>query len=261
MKPYAVKLPCDQFILEYDIAFVHQLPMSCSGGQGTAKAQSRHCYLDMTDPNSNGIAITSGNRGPSVEIATWIIMVAMILTTMAKIASKLIMIRKLQVDDFLMGAAVVSSKAFQAKPHGQRRLLLTIYVQVVTVGQVIAVSIQVDAGLGTRKSDISKLEKFERVLAQTYTFFAHADDVFAGRIRLANALHPSAGSCQIRCFPISILSRSNKLSPAPHQNCDEYQYTLDVDSSSLHCHSMSASQTLASGIWKMFQSGLPHSEQ
>ena len=55
------------------------------------------------------IAITADNRGPLVNIATWITLVAMVIMTLTKVATKWAMAGRLQADDGLMVAAMVGA--------------------------------------------------------------------------------------------------------------------------------------------------------
>ena len=54
------------------------------------------------------LAITADNRGPLVNIATWLTLVAMIIITLTKLATKWTMAGRFQADDGLMIAAGVS---------------------------------------------------------------------------------------------------------------------------------------------------------
>ena len=53
------------------------------------------------------LAITADNRGPLVNIATWITLVAMVLMTLTKVATKWVMTGRFQADDGLMVVAMV----------------------------------------------------------------------------------------------------------------------------------------------------------
>jgi hypothetical protein len=55
----------------------------------------------------NNVYITANNRGPLVNITTWITLVAMCLATGVKVISKRVMVRKFQRDDYYILAAMV----------------------------------------------------------------------------------------------------------------------------------------------------------
>lgn len=55
------------------------------------------------------LAVTADNRGPLVSIATWLTLVAMVIMTLTKIATKWTMVKRFQADDGLMVAAMVGS--------------------------------------------------------------------------------------------------------------------------------------------------------
>ena len=55
--------------------------------------------------------IDAEHRGPLINIAAWITLVAMILIVFGKVATKWKMIRKFQRDDTLMILALVSAKS------------------------------------------------------------------------------------------------------------------------------------------------------
>jgi len=60
---------------------------------------------------ARGIAykkVTSLNEGPAVIIATWIIAVISILMVFSRLGIKIVVLRRLQVDDYLIVAAMVS---------------------------------------------------------------------------------------------------------------------------------------------------------
>lgn len=62
----------------------------------------------MDSEQQNQILVTPNNRGPLINLATWLTLVVMCLATFTKIGSKLRKIGRLQGDDFLMFAAMVS---------------------------------------------------------------------------------------------------------------------------------------------------------
>jgi hypothetical protein len=57
-----------------------------------------------------GGRITENDRGPLINIATWICMVMMIFSVGVKVISKYAMVRKFQRDDFYMLGAGVSQR-------------------------------------------------------------------------------------------------------------------------------------------------------
>ncbi|KAI9843957.1 MAG: hypothetical protein M1837_005998 [Sclerophora amabilis] len=82
-----------------------------------------------------GVTITNVNRGPEVNLASWIPLVITGLIALLKVSSKLVKVRKFQADDCCISLAVVAA-----------------------VGQTIAVSQQVTAGLGRPASSLSTLQ-------------------------------------------------------------------------------------------------------
>ena len=62
----------------------------------------------MDSEQQNQVLVTPNNRGPLINLATWLTLVVMCLATFTKIGSKLRKIGRLQGDDFLMFAAMVS---------------------------------------------------------------------------------------------------------------------------------------------------------
>lgn len=63
----------------------------------------------MTAP----LAVTADNRGPLVNIATWLTLVAMVIMTLTKVATKWTMAGRFQADDGLMVAAMVSRVSYK----------------------------------------------------------------------------------------------------------------------------------------------------
>ncbi len=61
----------------------------------------------MPPEQPNQVLVTPDNRGPLINLATWLTLVVMCLATFTKIGSKLRKIGRLQGDDFLMFAAMV----------------------------------------------------------------------------------------------------------------------------------------------------------
>lgn len=61
----------------------------------------------MPPEQPNQVLVTPDNRGPLINLATWLTLVVMCLATFTKIGSKLRKIGRLQGDDFFMFAAMV----------------------------------------------------------------------------------------------------------------------------------------------------------
>ena len=57
--------------------------------------------------SSTGITITAQNRGPVINLLSWILMVVMCLATFVKVYSKWSIMRTLQADDYYLTAAMV----------------------------------------------------------------------------------------------------------------------------------------------------------
>ena len=66
------------------------------------------------------VSVTADNRGPLVNLGSWITLVVMCLAALTKTGTKLRKIGKLQRDDILMLAAMVQMKLplFQTEPYG-----------------------------------------------------------------------------------------------------------------------------------------------
>ncbi|MCJ1426815.1 hypothetical protein MMC29_004718 [Sticta canariensis] len=90
---------------------------------------------------SGKVMITAENRGPLINMPSWILLVVMCLTTLVKITSKWLMVHRFQYDDIYMFAAMV-----------------------VTIGFAVAISAQVTAGLGQHQSslDTEQVARFEQ---------------------------------------------------------------------------------------------------
>lgn len=65
--------------------------------------------LSLKKSMPSQIRITADDRGPLVNLANWVTLVVACLATLTKIATKLRKIRRLQGDDYIMLAAMVSS--------------------------------------------------------------------------------------------------------------------------------------------------------
>ncbi|MCJ1325811.1 hypothetical protein MMC10_002474 [Thelotrema lepadinum] len=81
------------------------------------------------------LSITADNRGPLVNIATWITLVAMVLMALTKIATKWVMIGRFQADDGLMFVAMLAG-----------------------VAQSLAANQQVINGLGQHRSTLTPIQ-------------------------------------------------------------------------------------------------------
>jgi len=57
------------------------------------------------------VLIGDNNRGPLINITTWIALVAMVLATFVKVGTKLAKIQRLQQDDYYFLAAMVQLHA------------------------------------------------------------------------------------------------------------------------------------------------------
>ncbi|KAI9756786.1 MAG: hypothetical protein M4579_003703 [Chaenotheca gracillima] len=87
------------------------------------------------------VPVSSVERGPLVNIASWICMVVMILAVLTRLSSKYMVTRRVGWDDAMIVSAMVCA-----------------------IGEVIAISVQVTNGLGEMKSTLSpsKLDAFQR---------------------------------------------------------------------------------------------------
>lgn len=80
----------------------------------------------MPPEQSNQVLVTPDNRGPLINLATWLTLVVMCLATFTKIGSKLRKIGRLQGDDFLMFAAMVPNDTPNPIPlPAKKKLMLT----------------------------------------------------------------------------------------------------------------------------------------
>ena len=61
--------------------------------------------------------VDSNHRGPLINIATWITLVAMIIFSFSKVATKWALIPRLQADDIFMIIATVS--AYRSRQMGR----------------------------------------------------------------------------------------------------------------------------------------------
>ncbi|KAL8952508.1 MAG: hypothetical protein Q9222_001576 [Ikaeria aurantiellina] len=82
--------------------------------------------------SSHRVSISSDDRGPWINVVTWILLVVMVLATTVKCFTKWTLVHKLQLDDFFVTAGAL-----------------------VAVGYGVAVSAQVKAGLGKSMSALS----------------------------------------------------------------------------------------------------------
>ncbi|KAL8918447.1 MAG: hypothetical protein Q9208_007353 [Pyrenodesmia sp. 3 TL-2023] len=78
---------------------------------------------------SNGVIITPANRGPWINVFTWILLIVACLVTAAKVFSKWVLLRVFQYDDAHMVASTL-----------------------IAIGHGVAVSVQVVSGLGRTSS-------------------------------------------------------------------------------------------------------------
>lgn len=62
-------------------------------------------YASIFPRNSH--FVRSGYEAPAVKIATWLLAVTMIVMVLSRLATKYVVMRKLQIDDYLIIAAMV----------------------------------------------------------------------------------------------------------------------------------------------------------
>lgn len=128
----------------------------------------------MPSEQPNQILVTPDNRGPLINLATWLTLVVMCLATFTKIGSKLRKIGRLQGDDFLMFAAMVPmiTQSFTCKKFTcTKKLMLMNSIlilkkkQVVAIGQTIAIANQVADGLGRHINSLtpSQIDRYQKV--------------------------------------------------------------------------------------------------
>lgn len=129
----------------------------------------------MPPEQPNQVLVTPDNRGPLINLATWLTLVVMCLATFTKIGSKLRKIGRLQGDDFLMFAAMVPNDTPIPLPAKKfllakklmlmNAILISKKKQVVAIGQTIAIANQVTAGLGRHINSLttSQIDRYQKV--------------------------------------------------------------------------------------------------
>lgn len=126
----------------------------------------------MPPEQPNQVLVTPDNRGPLINLATWLTLVVMCLATFTKIGSKLRKIGRLQGDDFLMFAAMVPMipQSFTCRKFSYKKLMLMNAIliskkQVVAIGQTIAIANQVTAGLGRHINSLTtfQIDRYQKV--------------------------------------------------------------------------------------------------
>lgn len=62
--------------------------------------------------NDNQVKVTPDDVGPVIAIATWFVMIMMILSVLFRVVIKLYVRRRLYLDDYMVCGALVSSITF-----------------------------------------------------------------------------------------------------------------------------------------------------
>ena len=106
------------------------------------------------------ISITSDDRGPLVNVSAWIGIVTACIVVVVKVATKLVKVHMLQLDDYYIVAAAVSEHQGISSNHQ----ILIQPTQIIAISQSIATNVQVSAGLGKHwdaltEGQIVKLQK------------------------------------------------------------------------------------------------------
>ena len=96
--------------------------------------------------------ISATHRGPIVNLVGWILMVIMILSVATVLISKIIVLRKLTWWDSLVTVAMVCVSRNQATVSP----MSLIFLQVFGIGFTVAISEQVNSGLGSRRALLSQ---------------------------------------------------------------------------------------------------------
>lgn len=66
--------------------------------------------------SSNGVSISSDDRGPWINVVTWILVVITLLATTVKCFTKWGLVHKIQFDDIFVTAGAVSSLRISETP-------------------------------------------------------------------------------------------------------------------------------------------------
>lgn len=106
--------------------------------------------------NRNAV-VTADNHGPLVAIATWFLMVSLIMAVLIRVAIRLGITRAPGREDAtIVGAMVMPTTSSETI---RTRILLTrVCMQLLGVGQSIAVSMAVSHGLGERGRNLSSVQ-------------------------------------------------------------------------------------------------------
>lgn len=118
----------------------------------------------MSSEQPEQVLVTPENRGPLINLGTWLTLVVMCLATFTKIGSKIRKIGRLQGDDFAMFAAMVTiiHKILWLGIHADERLFDI--KKAVAIGQTIAIANQVSAGLGRHIDSLtaSQIDQYQK---------------------------------------------------------------------------------------------------
>ncbi|MCJ1376853.1 hypothetical protein MMC20_008098 [Loxospora ochrophaea] len=103
--------------------------------------------------SSSQVLATSNDRGPVINLANWIMVVVMVLSTFTKLATKYGRIHTIVTDDYLMLAAMV------------------VLSPLMSVGHSVAISEQVSGGLGKHQYSLSpsQVDKYQQVCSAPQT--------------------------------------------------------------------------------------------
>lgn len=118
----------------------------------------------MSSEQPAQVLVTPDNRGPLVNMATWLTLVVTCLATFTKIGSKLRKTGSLQGDDFFMFAAMVPCYIILCmKSHTDEHFFDI--KKLVAIGQTVAIANQVSAGLGRHVDSLTttQIDKYQKV--------------------------------------------------------------------------------------------------
>jgi hypothetical protein len=141
---------------------------------------------------SRQVLISSQNEGPIVNISAWLGMTFTVLCVCTRLVSKYSVIRRLTIDDALIGGTMVSYSCSICPCH------VTLTIQGLAAAHTYALSMMVTNGLGRPEQtlDDGMIEDFEKVV------FPHIEERVDTKyswivwLCLAVTLHSSVVSCK-----------------------------------------------------------------
>lgn len=159
---------------------------------------------------SRQVVISDQNEGPVVNIAAWLGMTIMILCVCTRLFSKYSVIRRITLDDVLIGVTSVRNSCITLSDE----FMLTL--QALAVGHTYTLSMMVANGLGRPQQALNNdmIEDFEEV-GVAYSEENTTLTPFSVRLCLTTTIHPGTLSCKALnpCLSQSIIPRHSICSP------------------------------------------------